>query len=52
MRHWAENIFDSPRSDAGYPENRDRVGGFIYQKLARAGLMMLAGKDYLKKVIN
>jgi hypothetical protein len=26
----------------GFAENRDIVGGFIYQKMAQAGLMMIA----------
>ena len=42
MKVWAQHIFDSPRSDGEYNENRDRVGSFIYQKLASSGLMMLA----------
>ena len=53
MELWAESIFDSPRSDIAFSESRDRVGGFIYQKLAQAGLMMLADQfQYVGVAMN
>ena len=53
MRLWAKSIFDTPRNDIGFVESRDRVGGFIYQKLARAGLMMLADQfQYVGVAMN
>ena len=46
-------VFSQPRSKSSHPSTRERVGGFIYQKMGRTGILVgMQDFDHKIRIVN